>query len=173
MDIHMHVFAYDFIYKCTRIARCPYNAGQYGMIFHSTPGIGADHKGQTLGRDIGCLLWGFKNNARVLTVSHCTPNSQFFKDTGETKRISTGDTPEALEWIKMHGGFSDLKHGFGKTHQNSDSMSKYDIQIKICADYRDTVPKAKESLSGTQPVRDDVIKWKHYLRYWPFVRGIH
>ena len=20
---------------------------------------------------------------------------------------------------------------------------------------------------------DDVIKWKHYLRYWPFVRGIH
>ena len=21
--------------------------------------------------------------------------------------------------------------------------------------------------------RDDVIKWKHFLRYWPFVRGIH
>ena len=21
--------------------------------------------------------------------------------------------------------------------------------------------------------RDDVIKWKHYPRYWPFVRGIH
>ena len=20
---------------------------------------------------------------------------------------------------------------------------------------------------------DDVIKWKHFLRYWPFVRGIH
>ena len=22
-------------------------------------------------------------------------------------------------------------------------------------------------------VHDDVIKWKHFLRYWPFVRGIH
>ena len=20
---------------------------------------------------------------------------------------------------------------------------------------------------------DDVIKWKHFLRHWPFVRGIH
>ena len=23
------------------------------------------------------------------------------------------------------------------------------------------------------PYHDDVIKWKHYTRYWPFVRGIH
>ena len=23
------------------------------------------------------------------------------------------------------------------------------------------------------PVHDDVIKWKHFPRYWPFVRGIH
>ena len=23
------------------------------------------------------------------------------------------------------------------------------------------------------PVRDDVIKWKHFPRYWPFARGIH
>ena len=22
-------------------------------------------------------------------------------------------------------------------------------------------------------IHDDVIKWKHFLRYWPFVRGIH
>ena len=24
-----------------------------------------------------------------------------------------------------------------------------------------------------QPEHDDVIKWKHFPRYWPFVRGIH
>ena len=24
-----------------------------------------------------------------------------------------------------------------------------------------------------QPQHDDVIKWKHFPRYWPFVRGIH
>ena len=22
-------------------------------------------------------------------------------------------------------------------------------------------------------MHDDVIKWKHFARYWPFVRGIH
>ena len=25
----------------------------------------------------------------------------------------------------------------------------------------------------TRSVHDDVIKWKHFTRYWPFVRGIH
>ena len=32
------------------------------------------------------------------------------------------------------------------------------------------------SLLGLYPineVHDDVMKWKHFLRYWPFVRGIH
>ena len=24
-----------------------------------------------------------------------------------------------------------------------------------------------------RPLHDDVIKWKHFPRYWPFVRGIH
>ena len=27
--------------------------------------------------------------------------------------------------------------------------------------------------STIQPYHDDVIKWKHFPRYWPFVRGIH
>ena len=29
------------------------------------------------------------------------------------------------------------------------------------------------SWSGTQTEHDDVIKWKHFPRYWPFMRGIH
>ena len=28
-------------------------------------------------------------------------------------------------------------------------------------------------MSGITLGHDDVIKWKHFLRYWPFVRGIH
>ena len=28
-------------------------------------------------------------------------------------------------------------------------------------------------LIAAVPVHDDIIKWKHFLRYWPFVRGIH
>ena len=26
---------------------------------------------------------------------------------------------------------------------------------------------------STKPLNDDVIQWKHFPRYWPFVRGIH
>ena len=29
------------------------------------------------------------------------------------------------------------------------------------------------ALLATLPNHDDVIKWKHFPRYWPFVRGIH
>ena len=31
----------------------------------------------------------------------------------------------------------------------------------------------KYGLSGVRGVHDDLIKWKHFLCYWPFVRGIH
>ena len=29
------------------------------------------------------------------------------------------------------------------------------------------------STAAVFPTHDDVIKWKHFPRYWPFVRGIH
>ena len=29
------------------------------------------------------------------------------------------------------------------------------------------------SANNAKPYHDDVIKWKHFPRYWPFVRGIH
>ena len=29
------------------------------------------------------------------------------------------------------------------------------------------------SIRMKPPLHDDVIKWKHFPRYWPFVRGIH
>ena len=31
----------------------------------------------------------------------------------------------------------------------------------------------KRDLTGITLNHDDVIKWKHFSRYWPFVRGIH
>ena len=30
-----------------------------------------------------------------------------------------------------------------------------------------------QKVCGRVRYHDDVIKWKHFLRYWPFVRGIH
>ena len=32
---------------------------------------------------------------------------------------------------------------------------------------------ASDSYGKQRSTYDDVIKWKHFLRYWPFVRGIH
>ena len=32
---------------------------------------------------------------------------------------------------------------------------------------------SKSSLGVVRVNHDDVIKWKHFPRYWPFVRGIH
>ena len=34
-------------------------------------------------------------------------------------------------------------------------------------------PAQTYALAGTSMTHDDVIKWKHFPRYWPFVRGIH
>ena len=28
-------------------------------------------------------------------------------------------------------------------------------------------------MAHSDPIHDDVIKWKHFPRYWPFARGIH
>ena len=33
--------------------------------------------------------------------------------------------------------------------------------------------RLNSSLSSKSASHDDVINWKHFLRYWPFVRGIH
>ena len=32
---------------------------------------------------------------------------------------------------------------------------------------------AMQQITDDAKVHDDVIKWKHVPRYWPFVRGIH
>ena len=33
--------------------------------------------------------------------------------------------------------------------------------------------RTHDELITSRRFHDDVIKWKHFLRYWPFVRGIH
>ena len=37
----------------------------------------------------------------------------------------------------------------------------------------DQILKNSQNTPLIFPSHDDVIKWKHFLRYWPFVRGIH
>ena len=35
------------------------------------------------------------------------------------------------------------------------------------------LPSTEPTSSKNNCIHDDVIKWKHFPRYWPFVRGIH
>ena len=46
------------------------------------------------------------------------------------------------------------------THESSSFQSAFWLTVKYIKD-------------NWMHVHDDVIKWKHFPRYWPFVRGIH
>ena len=39
--------------------------------------------------------------------------------------------------------------------------------------YNNRMPTRRLRSVGVEAWHDDVIKWKHFPRYWPFVRGIH
>ena len=47
----------------------------------------------------------------------------------------------------------------------------------ICATYEyneiGNKPQSKQGMQPGDKDHDDVIKWKHFPRYWPFVQGIH
>ena len=51
----------------------------------------------------------------------------------------------------------------------------YIIMISLLFNHLEGKPLFSVSGNMTTLVvsHDDVIKWKHFLRYWPFVRGIH
>ena len=42
-----------------------------------------------------------------------------------------------------------------------------------CISYGYTADIDLDAWKGSLKSHDDVIKWKHFPRYWPFVRGIH
>ena len=57
-------------------------------------------------------------------------------------------------WFKLYPN----NQFWGKLCQN------YQIWGKLCRNNR---------FDGNYVTHDDIIKWKHFLSYWPFVRGIH
>ena len=47
------------------------------------------------------------------------------------------------------------------------------INSPIFYGYHDPPKPTSEAMISATPLHDDVIKWNHFPRYWPFVRGIH
>ena len=80
----------------------------------------------------------------LLTASVSVPNSQV----GHHQQSSNGDL------IMNNGATLSLLEA---------TVSSRDVFFHICQGY----------FAGTGTIHDVVIKWKHFPRYWPFVRGIH
>ena len=54
-------------------------------------------------------------------------------------------------------------------------VMRFEFTRNLCNIGREYYAYNKERIrtEGHALVHDDVIKWKHFPRYWPFVRGIH
>ena len=74
---------------------------------------------------------------------------------------------------KMAANLSCLQcvNSWMQSHQ--DISDKSPISRNVPAPYPTMHHFVTEMCPNDDPVPDDVIKWKHFPRYWPFVRGIH
>ena len=61
-----------------------------------------------------------------------------------------------------------IRNFIGWENSNMVKFTQLSILMARCFRTRESVA----SVLWTYPI-DDVIKWKHFPRYWPFVRGIH
>ena len=70
--------------------------------------------------------------------------------------VSTGDTDGLVLWHK------DISSYNGQYAPKRFQLFKYGLNDNIRVSHK----------IDTLPLHDDVIKWKHFPRYWPFVRWI-
>ena len=70
-------------------------------------------------------------------------------------------------------------HFYDRHHAGSlSAMRNYSSYLRISVFRKDKLKMyiykfVSQNKLNTTRVHDDVIKWKHFPRYWPFVRGIH
>ena len=60
----------------------------------------------------------------------------------------------------------------GLSFPKSTPIRNHRLLTRLCHDYKNFENIHRLTLQSMQSY-DDVIKWKHFPRYWPFVRGIH
>ena len=89
-----------------------------------------------------------------------------------------------LEWTGSH---CVLWKDYALRHRRKEIMTKSSKHVPSVHKTGDHIPlmspklrkhnssnkKSQEAPAPTFTLHDDVIKWKHFPRYWPFVRGIH
>ena len=58
-------------------------------------------------------------------------------------------------------------------HENASENVVCEMTANLSSGRWVNVDSTMEISEQSKPKHDDVIKWKHFPRYWPFVRGIH
>ena len=104
-------------------------------------------------------------------------NGNFIPVTGPLWGESTGD-----RWVPLTKSMTWSFSVFIVLHLNKclrKQTRRRWFETQSCSLWRHCNVGNESALSNTvefhiiAPQHDDVIKWKHFPRYWPFVRGIH
>ena len=65
--------------------------------------------------------------------------------------------------------------GLSWTHELVDASPEHYLgtRVSVCHFKRIVLNYIATTRTQTMLLHDDIIKWKHFLRYWSFMRGIH
>ena len=124
---------------------------------------------------VGCKLW---HGCIITSTILCLYNYIFMSHS----RCSLCHHLESLgHKLFFHGINDDAPNNFGRINQNLSNIFLWVILIwnrhlvrEWLGNWNATSSFLNQCWYPSKPSgQDDVIKWKHFPRYWPFVRGIH
>ena len=121
--------------------------------------------------DESLIWWRHQMEAFSPLLALCAGNSPV---TGEVPAVTRNF--DVLFDLWMHGWVNNREAGDLRRHR-----AHYDVNVMKCvkpstsAVLRTQCTEVTAFLGwiGIFTLHDDVIKWKQFARYWPFVRGIH
>ena len=100
----------------------------------------------------------------LVIIKVWSPNAQFMSTSELAPKQWIPRNPFDYKWTIVHYNLSPCWPR---------SISPYGFTRPQCVNHLCFVVKVWEILSSRYTWHDDVIKWKHFPRYWPLVRGIH
>ena len=122
--------------------------------------------------DMGCLLWVQCQYSNVVAVVLHAVACYIGACCTEVRELSIARTELSINPL--------LNKDFAAFFMTGIPIRRYlyietvpDRFVLICFCYCDKYIESTAMIGNWLVLHDDVIKWKHFPRYWPFVRGIH
>ena len=72
----------------------------------------------------------------------------------------------SVKYLSKYKAFQNAPQNIG--YEMAAILSRAGYELKAALSVAERI-----AMSSVRSNHDDVIKWKHFLCYWPFVRGIH